>query len=47
MNETRYFPDVTSYIRFLRGKSNEITPEEAKPVKKPKKAKKKKEEVTE
>lgn len=38
--DVRYFPDVASYIKFLRGKSNEIKPVEAKK----KKAKKKKEE---
>lgn len=42
MSEIRKFPDIQSYIRFLRGKSNEIEPIEAeKPKKKKKKATKK------
>lgn len=44
MDEIRKFPDVQSYFRFLRGKSNEIIPEEAEKPKK-KRAKKKKKEV--
>ena len=44
MDEIRKFPDIQSYIRFLRGKSNEIKPKEVEKPKK-KRAKKKKEDA--
>lgn len=44
MDEIRKFPDIQSYFRFLRGKSNEIKPVEAEKPKK-KRTKKKKEDA--
>lgn len=41
--EIRRFPDIQSYIRFLRGKSNEIEPIVAEKPKKKRKSKKKEE----